>query len=411
MAINNFLDAYQEYCKEANTIVPPLYNEWGGLLAISSTLGRNFWITRGHFKVFPNLYVMLMGEPGTGKGLACSLLQSLLEESGYEYFAADRSSKEKFIQDLADGITFNRKQMESLFTSPIFGNSEGSEELNSTPRECFIIAEEFQDFLGQNNIDFIAFLTKLWSYAGTYRYRLKTGRSVGISQPCINILGGSTSATFALTFPPEIAGQGFLARLILVGGEPNGKRISFPKPPDDQQKSELSAFLMGVKLECTGEIRISAKTFELLDKINQEFGGVDDPRFRDYNTRRFSQLLKLTIICCAARASKELSVDDLDKADDLLRRTELIMPRSLGSFGASRNSAIANKILQMLYAASKPVPTKILWQLVVDDLDKYEDLGNLLMKLQAGDRIQPVGSLGWLPKFPTTLIDLKGKKE
>jgi hypothetical protein len=188
--------------------------------AISSTLGKNLWISRGHFRVFPNLYVMLNGRTRDRERLACSLLQDLLEESGYEYFAADRSSKEKFIQDLADGITFNREQVEDLFSSATFGNNEASSGSSTKPRECLILAEEFQDFLGQNNIDFIAFLTKMWSFTGTYRYRLKTGRSVGITEPCINLLGGSTSATFALTFPPEIAGQGFLARLILIGGEP-----------------------------------------------------------------------------------------------------------------------------------------------------------------------------------------------
>lgn len=406
MAINNFLDSYAEYSKETSLIVPPLYNEWAGLLAISATLGRNLWITRGHFKIFPNLYIMLMGEPGTGKGLACSLLQNLLEESGYEYFAADRSSKEKFIQDLADGITFNSKQVEDIFSTRIFDTDSGGG-ATTEPRECFVLAEEFQDFLGQNNIDFIAFLTKLWSYSGTYRYRLKTGRSVGISDPCVNILGGSTSATFALTFPPEIAGQGFLARLILIHGEPSGVKVSFPKPPDEALKSELAAALTSIRTECRGEIGISAHTFELFDKLNQQFGGVDDPRFKDYNTRRFSQLLKLTTICCASRFSTQLAVEDIERADDILRRTERLMPRAIGSFGASRTSAVTNKILQTLYASNKPVSTKELWRLVCDDLEKYEDLGNLLSKLAVSDRIQTVNGK-WLPKFPIS-IENKGE--
>lgn len=409
MAIDNFLDSYAEYTKDLNLISPPLYHKWCGLMAVAATLGKNLWIARGHFRVYPNLYLMLMGEPGTGKGAAIKSLQSLLEESGYEYLSADRSSKEKFIQDLADGITFNRKPVAGFFDDPIFEVDGTGNTTSTEARECLILADEFQDFLGQNNIDFIAFLTNMWSYSGTYKYRLKTGRSVGIPEPCINILGGSTSATFALTFPPEIAGQGFLARLILIGGESSGKRISFPPPPDLSLKTELADSLRIIKEQCVGEITISPRTFELFDRLNQEFGGVDDPRFKDYNTRRFSQLLKLTTICAAARISTELTVADIDRADSILRETESIMPRALGSFGASRNSAVTNKILQTLFAATRPITTKQLWRLVCDDMEKYEDLGALLIKLSVSDRIQPAGN-GWLPKHPIEPVKLGEKK-
>lgn len=209
MSVKDFIDSYVEYAG-SGVVIPELYNRWCSLTALSASIGRKCWIDRGHLQVFPNLYVMLMGEPGTGKGLSCDILQTILLESEYEFFAADRSSKEQFLEDLADKMSFNKATM-----GDVLGSSWDSElnDESGGASECFILAEEFQDFLGQNNSDFIAFLTKMWSYRGTYKYRIKSGRKVAIPNPTINLLGGTTSSTFALTFPPEIAGQGFLRDL------------------------------------------------------------------------------------------------------------------------------------------------------------------------------------------------------
>lgn len=379
-------------------------------MAVSCMLGKRIHIQRGHIQVFPNLYVMLMGEPGTGKGVACDILQRILVDANYEYFAADRSSKEKFIQDLADGISFNNNDLDSLLASE---SNAGENLLSTEPRECFILAEEFSDFIGQNNSEFIAFLTKMWTFSGMpYRYRTKTGRSVAIQDPYINILGGSSSAAFALSFPPEIIAQGFLARIILVAGEDSGRRISFPKPPDAIFRSAIASHLAGIRSSINGEIILNEKVAADLDSLNQLFGGVDDPRFRDYNTRRFTQLLKLCIIHCAARGDVQLKVEDVERADSLLRETEHHMPKALGAFGKSKNADVSNKLLQALHSTHKPLKTMHLWRIVCDDLDKMQDLVDLLHKLKSADRIQQVND-GWLPKIAPMkeLLNLPKKGE
>lgn len=396
----HFLDSYFEFAQKT-VAVPPLFNKWAGVMGVACMLGKRLFIRRGHLKVYPNLYVMLMGEPGTGKGVACDILQTILTDAGYGYFAADRSSKEKFLSDLADGINFNAPTLDSLLGAASFSDQAF---VSTEPRECFILAEEFSDFLGQNNPDFVAFLTKVWSYSGTYKYRIKTGKSVGIYEPYINILGGSSSAAFALTFPPEIIAQGFLARMVLVAGESPRKRKTFPDLSDPIDQANIAEQLIGIKVHGQGEITITEKAFADLDSLNQEFGGVDDPRFRDYNVRRFTQLLKICIICCAARG-KDLSlrVEDVERAHDLLCETEHSMPRALGSFGKSRNSDVSNKLLATLYSADRPISTMALWRIVCDDLEKLQDLSDLLHKLSSAGRIQSAkgsdGVQGWLIKI------------
>jgi hypothetical protein len=393
----NFIRDYIEY---ASTMpeVPSLYNRWGAVLAVGVSLGKNIFLQRGHFQVSPNLYVMLIGAPGTGKGIACSILQSILWDSGYRTFAADRSSKEKFIQDLADGFDFAK---------PNGMDTDGYESLDFGEgrkySECFILAEEFNDFLGTNNIEFIALLTKLWSHRSPYRYRLKTGVSVEAPEPCINILGGNTHAGFTMVFPPEIVGQGFLARLLPVYGESTGNRVSFPKPPNQVIRSTLAKLLGTVRDRIVGEMLMEKEAEELLDEINQTWNGFkDDLRFQHYCSRRFTQLLKLCIIFAAARTSKLISKSDVMEANTLLCDTEDVMQKALGEFGKAKNADVSSKIMQAIYeginTGSSP-STQSLWKLVSNDLDSMPELAKILQNLQSADKIQYAQKEKvWLPK-------------
>lgn len=414
-----FFDLYSEYVK--NTEVPPIFHQWCATMGVAASLGKNFYFPRGHFNVYPNLYVMLIGIPGTGKGTCTSILQKLLLESGYTTFAADRSSKEKFLIDLQDGFHFEAEGDLTDASSVLDLNSFfGKERLinSNEPAEVFILAEEFSDFIGPGAGDFVPLLTKLWSYTGIYRNRLKNSKSVSIYEPCVNLLGGATSTSFAQSLPPEIIGQGFLARLLPVYGEPTGKRITFPTRPDEKIGRDLSNSLRRIRDEVKGEATVSEKAILLLDRINQEWTPLPDPRFQHYATRRFNQLLKLCLVQAASRFSREISIADIRNANTLLSGTEDLMPKAIGEFGKAKNSDVSSKIMEALWTTDKPISTQSLWKLVSSDLGSISELANLLSNLSHAEKIQSAGKLGWLPKTIVqkrkpefTVIEGEGKEQ
>lgn len=415
----DFLSLYKQYVL-GNTEAPILFHIWSAICGVAATLGKNIFFTRGHFKIYPNLYVMLIGSPGTGKGTSINILQNLLLESGYRTFAADKSSKEKFLIDFQEGFSFSEEgesfeDARSIFSIDDFLSGEA---LNGT-KEVFILAEEFNDFIGTNNTDFISLLTKLWSYEGVYRSRLKNSKSISISEPCINILGGNTSAGFAMAFPPEIIGQGFLARLLPIYGEPSGRKISFPVSPSQGQRSELVGKFRDIR-SLKGEATISEEGRILLDKINQSFKGLPDGRFEYYGARRFNQLIKLCMVVAAFRTSTEITTEDIRCANTILSHTEELMPKAIGEFGKARNADTTSKIMEMLYTASKPLSTQDLWKATSNDLNSISDLANILSGLSHAEKIQSVTAKdgkhhGWLPRHlvkeqRTDLINEEMKK-
>lgn len=382
---------FDKYFKYVEKTEPPLvFHRWSLLTSLGAMLGRQFYLPFGDFNIYPNMYVMLIGDPGTRKSTAIKLSKKILSGTGYETFAAERTSKEKFLLDLEgveqdDGTIKKNAVMQELFGDA----GDGS------PKEVFIVADEFNDFVGSGNIEFLSLLGNLWDWddpTNPFKQRLKTSRSVSIFQPTISILSGNTHAGFAEAFPPQAIGQGFLSRLLLVFGESSGIKIAFPERPSEQVKQDLINYLLEIRKVVHGEAKLSSKAREMLDTIYRTFKGLEDARFKHYSTRRFTHLLKLCLLVCAANRRTEIGASDVLFANTLLTFTEHRMPQAMGEYGKAKNSDVAARIVSVLADAKQLMNVQALWKQVAADLDRMEDLSKLLAGLVQAGKIQFVAA-------------------
>jgi len=395
--MEDFFSRYLDYT--SSTEVPAVYSRWAAIVGLGAFLGRQYYLPHGHNNIYPNIYSMLIGSPGARKGTAIKIMKRLLEQAGYKTFAAERTSKEKFLLDLAGEGSDNLVDPDDLLDQNLFGNGNGSEDGAGEPdREMFIAIDEFNDFVGNGNIEFISMLGNMWDYNGLYKNRIKSGKSVQIRNPTISIIGGNTPTSFALAFPTEIFGQGFFSRLILIYGEPNGKRIAFPTPPAAEATQGLIGCLRDIRQQCYGAAQLTRGAESLLEKIYLDGFAVDDVRFESYSTRRFMHLLKLCIITSASRASNILKEEDVIYANTMLVYVERQMPKALGEFGKAKHSDVSHKIIQLVESSHHIVTFKEVWKHVAQDLEKMADLGTLIQNLVAADKLQMVpGGKGFLP--------------
>jgi energy-coupling factor transporter ATP-binding protein EcfA2 len=389
MLSDDFFAAYFSYVGE--TEAPAIFHRWAAIAGIGAYLGRNYSFNHGHFHIQPNIYSMLIGTAGSRKSTAIKLMKQLLVRAGYDTIAADKTTKEKFLLDLSGEDT--GEELESSIDQNLFGGTVNE----SAPKEIFVMADEFNDFFGNGNIEFISLLGTLWDYNGVYRNRIKNGKSVSICDPTISILGGNTPTGFSLAFPPEILGQGFFSRILLIYGEPTGKKITFPVRPPDEYTVEIIRRLQEIKCKVFGAATLSSGASKLLDKIYKTWGGVDDVRFESYSNRRFTHLLKLCLIHTAARCAVKIEETDVIYANTVLSYTESLMPKALGEFGKARNSDVSHKIIQLLDTSPKVLTLKEIYKHVHNDLERMADLSELLRNLMVADKIQSVG-VGFLIK-------------
>jgi len=384
-------DTYFQYVKD--TEAPLIFHRWSLLAALGAWLGRQYYLPFGESRIFPNMYVKLIGNPGTRKSSAIKLARRVISNAGYSTFAGDRTSKEKFLLDLAGESDDGKSAtVDSLVMENIFGKG-----VTGSAREVFVVADEFNDFIGTGNLDFISMLGSLWDWDDENRpfeQRFKNSKSIEIFQPTISILGGNTHVGLANAFPAQAIGQGFLSRLLMIYSEPSGVKITFPKRPSDEVRNALSEALMAIRGTVVGEATLEKQAESALDVLYRRFEGLDDMRFQHYSTRRFTHLLKICMLCAAARYSTAISLDDVIMANTILSFAEHRMPQALGEFGKSKNADVADKIIAFLTAAGDAVKDNEIWTEVRTDLENVEAMQKILSGLVMANKIQWVGDVG-----------------
>jgi hypothetical protein len=267
-----------------------------------------------------------------------------------------------------------------------------------------VVAEEFTDFVGQGGSEFMTMLTKLWDNMDRYEHPKIHGKSVVVERPTVNLLGGNTVQGLTLALPPEALGNGFMSRVIFVHSDPTGRKITFPKAPSPELKEQLFILMREIQT-FKGVAEYHPDSLPLLDRMYKEFHDVDDPRFRHYSTRRFTHLLKLSLIFAVSRLRVLILPSDVLRANTLLHYTELRMPKALGEFGRSRYSDTANVIIDALTHTVKPKSMNELWKIVAKDLTKITELADILKNLMTAGKIQVVtiaGKQGYMPCFHET---------
>lgn len=400
----DFISLYLQYTSK--TECPTFFHRWTAVSSLAAFLGRQIHFNHGHFTLYPNLYVMLIGSPGTKKSSAIKIGAKLLKQAGYTTFAAKKTRQEKFLLDLAEQS--ERKEIiksgefnvdSDILDMNLWGENveEADSYTNKSPAECFIAADEFNNFIGLSNLDFVSILGELWDYEGVFDYKLKNSKSVFIPNPTINILGGNTPTGFSQAFPPEAIGQGFFSRLLLVYGEPSGVRFTFPPPPDTVLQDQLIRLLDQIKNTVKGELQLTPEAMDLLDRIYHSWEGIDDVRFEHYTNRRLTHLLKLCLVVAASRVGTEITLRDVVYANTLLTFTEQLMPKALGEFGKAKYAEVTHKVMTALNSTNVPLTLQALWKQVHMDLDNRNQLVEIIGGLQVAEKIQTVEGGGFLP--------------
>jgi hypothetical protein len=392
-----FYDTYFKFVGDTES--PILYHRWCAVSMVAAILGRQIYIPFGHGRIYPNFYILLVGDPGTRKNTAQTPVKRVLRAAGYHKISPDRISPEAFLAHLST-INLNIDAEDSKNEIPL------DNLVPDGPSELFVCIGEYGDFIGTGNIPFIRLLTNLWDNLDFYKHPKLHGKSIYVHEPTVNICAGITPQDLVKCMPIEALGQGYISRNIFVESEGTGNKITFPLFVEDSRAEFMSQILLKIKETAIGPIDYPPQDPEvrkILERIYKEYVDIDDYRFKHYSTRRFTHFLKLCTIFAAMRYSRIFNVDDCLHANTLLHYTELRMPRALGEFGKAKNSDVANNILGILRdtRAKQPPSLTEIWKKVGQDLNKQAELIDIMKNLRDAGKIMIAarndGKQGYLP--------------
>ena len=357
---------------------------------------------------------MLTGTPGARKGTAIKTGRNLLEKLDYPSLAPNKSAKEAFWDwmvknKLMEGIKYtNLEELDEVADLIELGG-------DPTPTNAYVAHDEFLDFIGVGDDAFITNLTNLWDNLPKFVNPKTRGKSVTIIQPTINILSGITPAGISEAFKSIAMGGGFFSRMIFVYAKPTKHKITWPELPCVEQEAKLLDHLAKIR-DIEGPLHLTPEVRTILDHLYKKAPNIPDNRFAHYSQRRFTHLLKLTILLAAADLTLTPTEEHCILANTILYNTELSMPAALGEYGKSKHADVANTLLVVLNNATEPMGLKKLWKVVSRDLNRFTDLVDIIQGLEMAERIQKVENdvkrtISYIPnnrldtRWPEGLID------
>lgn len=201
----SWLDNLLLACEEAET--PVSWNYWAGIASISAVVSPNVWINRKFYKLSPNVFIMLIGESGIGKGFPIYVSKKLVNLSGATRVISGRNTIQSILKELGSTSSDEKTGV------PKFKDARG-----------FVVSGEFSTLLQEDKAA-LPILTDLYDkhYNENWDNSTKGSGIDKLVSPSVTLFGGSTPEHFSNVVPDSDVKGGFVGRILTSYAEERSK--------------------------------------------------------------------------------------------------------------------------------------------------------------------------------------------
>lgn len=334
---------------------PPVFRTWAGLAALSAACQRKRWtVVRGE-QMFTNLYIILVGPPGSGKTRAIRAGQQCAVQAGVKLFSS-KASKEACIETLCD--------IRDVFTY------EGMTRVQSAVSGFF---DELMAFLPVKEYEFMALLTDWYDCPSVWIYRTRSHGEERAENVFVSFIAGITPRNMVNVFGQTAFGTGFLSRINFVYCEDEHDFDPFSNTEVeslDDLGAQLNKITSGAKALVFSDPAKAAVRSWIAEGMPPL---PSDSRFVEYNARRWMHWLKIAMLFAVSRGDSVISDVDVGQARALLLYTEQEMPLAFEHLGQNPMAEAVKTIhrwamLQHATNGRKGVPESAVVRKLLDDI-------------------------------------------
>lgn len=341
-SLSNWITTYLEY--QINTEPARIFDKWAAYSVIASALRKKAYLSLGRIKIYPNIYVVFVAEPGIArKSQAISYAMSMLANIPEIVTSADASTKEAMLQDLElSGVDELMPNGESLRHSSL----------------C-IFSKEFESFLGQKkeNTKMLVLLTDLFDCQEIpWKYRTKNSGSNVIPSVFINLLAATTPDSLASSLPPTAVGGGLTSRILFVWADKKKKKV--PRPIETAREKELKELLIKdlyVISRISGEYKMTPECIKQWDAWYEGYDEdnpnriCNDQSFNGWYSRKPMYILKVAILRTAAESNGlDVSWKHISDSIKEIEEVEKQMGNAFKAIGKSVITSETDSVLQII---------------------------------------------------------------
>jgi len=331
---------------------PSRYIYWAALSAISAVCRKNLYLERYTHQLYPNIFVLLIGESGLKKGYPISLSRRLVEYVHCTRVIAGRYSIPAAIRELGKVYTLSKDE----FLKEAYG---------------FFCNSELDSALVKDD-DSFSVLTDLYDCHWNPKWNnwLKSGDSE-LTDPYLVMLGGSNEDNLKGAIPGKAVHGGFIARTFVILEEEARTVNPLTKPPKiTVNVAQLSKHLMQIS-NLKGEFTYGEGAAQYFEDWYREFR-TNRPRDPTGTLSRIDDsVLKIAmLISLGKRLDLILTIEDIAES---IERVFECLPGMRKVFMGTGKAELAEKTAIIIKAIMKQPELKIKRSKLIGDGWKWGD--------------------------------------
>lgn len=346
---------------------PEIFRRWSAYSAVSGAIGRQVYLRVTGQKLYVNLYVLLVSDPGIGKSNAVKHARKVLRRVQDVKLTPMRITQRAFYHALQAAVANDIRSPTDLY------------------RHCSLTAmiDEFGVFVKPHDSEFMVDLADAFDCPEVFDYVTATQGQNLAENVFFNMIGGTTPKYLKEAWTSTVLDQGFPARIILVYSDQIINADLF-----DTDESTAEAVDKEYELALADDLKIihklsgrytwaKAAQKEMVDWFRSGMKPRPiDPRLEHYNTRRHIHLMKLCMLTSAAkRDDMEITMEDLEEARGDLIEVEAQIPKAIAGIGANpiRDQMVMVRrfVTQEYYRTKEPIREYRVRDLLMSELDPY----------------------------------------
>lgn len=275
---------------------PRRYFYFAGLATLSAAAGRKMWLDRGGaYKLYPNLFVMLVGPSGIKKGLPIRVAEKLVTEMKYTKVIAGRSSIQAIIEHLGHQTMDSKGDV-------------------SKDASAFIVSGEFSQSILDDSQAF-TILTDLYDsqWKDEHTNLLKSGKSI-LRNVYLTMLSASNQVHLHSVIGQRDIQGGFVARTLIVNEDKRNKKNALVRKQVNTIDYEGLVKRLKEITNLKGEFDYESDAADFYENWYNEY----EPDVEDNtgtNNRLPDTILKVAMLLSLARGdSMTIAIPDLQES-------------------------------------------------------------------------------------------------
>jgi len=312
---------------------PFVYSTFCSLFCIAVGLKNNVYVTFGPRRIYPNLWLILLG-PSSAYRKTTSI-------------------------DLARTILF--RAFDDIALPQEFSTESLCQALSKRPYGA-IFHGEFLTFFGMLNKNYMTggkgLLADLFDSPRRYIRELSSSK-FEIQYPAISIITASTTDWFLQQIEEVEFRSGFIARFILIPAWSKEIEYPFPNPRSEQVEEQLAQLLLAITTAPQGEMKISNKARDVFTQFYKETRPMidrTDPEIRPSMERllnnytfKFAMLIEVNkSLGQNMEISEESMKEAVDHVNFLLKQLKILRQKEISFSDFERKQ---KKILKLIEQA------------------------------------------------------------